>query len=161
MPFKKKPTKDTGEEIVKDDIDVTEELCYAVAEAVINRDDIIKTISKTTKCTNARAVVLQKEVLSSPLYKQIFEDYKNTMKGTVYDDDRDTIMLQYNNLIRKATQEKKYEVVVRILDKIRMLQAIGDKEMEFKMVFGFDPVIKGSTFNVNFNLIDEDYNKKK
>ena len=83
------------------------------------------------------------------------------MKGTVYDDDRDTIMLQYNNLIRKATQEKKYEVVVRILDKIRMLQAIGDKEMEFKMVFGFDPVIQGSTFNVNFNLIDENYNKKK
>lgn len=161
MPFKKKPTQNTGEETAKDDIDVTEELCYAVAEAVINRDDIIKTITKTTKCTNARAVVLQKEVLNSALYKQIFEDYKNTIKSTVYDDDRDTIMLQYNNLIRKATQEKKYEVVVRILDKIRMLQAIGDKEMEFKMVFGFDPVIKGSTFNVNFNLIDENYNKKK
>lgn len=130
--------------------ELTDELLYAVAEAVINRDNIIKAISKTIGCTESKAVQLQKEVLSSPRYKEVFEDYKAMLKSTVYEDDADTIMIQYNNLIRKATQEKKYEVVVRIIDKIRQLQAIGDKEMEFKVTFDFEPTDK-----VNLNLIKE------
>lgn len=146
MPFEKKRQVNNAD----DDFDITEELCYAVAEAVINRDDIVKAIMKTTKCTTARAISLQAEVLNSDKYKEIFEDYKNTLKNTVYEDDQDTIMIQYNNLIRKATQEKKYEVVVRILDKIRQLQAIGDKEMDFKMTFCFEPTDK-----TNLNIIQE------
>lgn len=134
----------------KDKYELTDELLYAVAEAVINRDNIIKAISKTIGCTESKAVQLQKEVLSSPRYKEVFEDYKSMLKSTVYEDDADTIMIQYNNLIRKATQEKKYEVVVRIIDKIRQLQAIGDKEMEFKVTFDFEPTDK-----VNLNLIKE------
>ena len=138
MTFKKKVTNNK-EDTSSKDFDITDELCYAVAEAVMNREDIVKAISVTLRCTNVRAIELQKKVLSSPRYQEIFEEYKNMMKSTVYQDDQDTIMIQYNNLIRKATQEKKYEVVVRILDKIRMLQSIGDKEMEFKMTFAFEP----------------------
>lgn len=149
MPFKKKLTNvDNSEE--KESIDITEELCYAVAEAVLLKEDICKAICKVTRCGAARAIQLQKEVLSSPLYKQIFDDYKNIATSTVFQEDENTIMVQYNNLIRKATAEKKYEVVVRILDKIRLMQAIGDKEMEFKMTFGFEP-----TKTTNINLINK------
>lgn len=158
MVFKKKFTEEENDNNNdnNESLDITDELCYAVAEAVINRDEIVKAIQKTIKCTTSRAIALQAEILKSAKYKEIFEDYKDTLKNTVYEDDQDTIMIQYNNLIRKATQEKKYEVVVRILDKIRQLQAIGDKEMEFKMTFSFKP-----TENTNLNLINEKNDNKE
>lgn len=154
MPFKKKISSDgDNEENNSKSFEITEELCFAVAEAVINRDDIQKAISQAARCTKVRALALQKEILQSPMYKKCFEEYKEILKGTVYEDDKDTIMLQYNNIIKKATQEKKYEVVVRVLDKIRQLQAIGDKEMEFKMTFSFEPTEK-----TNLNIISENLN---
>lgn len=153
MAFKKKSKIEEDDSNLS--IDITDELCYAVAEAVLFRDDIIKAICKVAKCQTSKALRLQNEILNSNKYKEIFEDYKQTIKGTVYEDDQDTILVQYNNLIRKATQEKKYEVVVRILDKIRQLQAIGDKEMEFKMTFSFKP-----TETTNLKLIEDNNDKK-
>ena len=45
-----------------------------------------------------------------------------------------TIMLQYNKLLRDAKAEGKFEVAARILKEIREIKAIDNEQMKFEVV---------------------------
>ena len=59
---------------------------------------------------------------------------KNIEAHTLVKDDMDTIMLLYNKMLREATAEKKYDVIIRILKEIRQIKAIEDEQTKFEVV---------------------------
>ena len=75
----------------------------------------------------------------------VLEGVKNAsfdeiVKITV-DDNIDTIQLNYNKLLRKAQAEGKYEVVLRVLDKIKQLKAIENEVISYMTENGLDTEI--------------------
>ena len=59
---------------------------------------------------------------------------KSIEAHTLVKDDMDTIMLLYNKMLREATAEKKYDVIIRILKEIRQIKAIEDEQTKFEVV---------------------------
>lgn len=160
MPFKKKPTNISRSEELEsfsnENWDVTETLCFAVAEAAYNRMDITEAIMKAANCTRTKAFKLQDKITKSELYKKCFDEYKAMQEATVFGESRKSMMVHYNELIRQATNQKKYEIVLRILDKIKELQGINNDEMDFNITFKFKP-----TDIVNLEMIKEGLSKSK
>jgi hypothetical protein len=73
-------------------------------------------------------------VLKHPDYKTVLEDIKNIESQTLVDEDMNTIMLQYNKLLRDAQKEGKFEVAARILKEIREIKAIDNEQMKFEVI---------------------------
>ncbi len=125
--------------------DIPEELYEVVAKACLYREDgphaVGAYLSKEQrkKLSSKEAESIYHQILKDPKFQDIMEDYKKVESISVIDDDMNTIMLQYNKIIKDATRDGKYEVVARVLKEIRQLKAIEDKQMEFKMTFAFKP----------------------
>lgn len=122
--------------MANNNIEITREIIEAVVLAQLYREDIISAIRKVIggKTTNAEINELYKEIIQHPDFPEVKDDIIKLEEATLIDEDADTIMLYYNRLLRKAQDEKKYEVIVRILKEIKQLKAIEDEQMQFEVI---------------------------
>ena len=126
-------------------IEIPEELYDIVAEACLYRGNPVQDIASymnrelRRKISIKEATQVYHDILKQPDFKDRMKSYLALEKATVIDDDEDTILLQYNRIIREATKDGKYEVVARVLDKIRQIKAIDDKQIDFNITFTFKP----------------------
>ena len=122
-----------------DDIEITREMLEAVAEAQLYREDAeIALKSFVKKITSKQLKALYRKILQHPDLPKIKEEFLKVEELSLVDDDVNTIQLIYNKLLKKAQFDGKYDVVAKILDKIRQLKAIDNNEMEFKIIFEGD-----------------------
>ncbi len=122
-----------------DDIEITREMLEAVAEAQLYREDVeIALKSFVGKITSKQLKNLYRRILQHPDLPKIKEEFIKVEEMTLIDDDVNTINLVYNKLLKKAQFDGKYDVVAKILDKIRQLKSIDNTEMEFKIIFEGD-----------------------
>lgn len=121
-----------------DGVEITDEMREAVALAILYREDPILALRKVDSCpkkiSNRDLNLIYNKIRNAP----DFEELKNSIKGveahTLVEDDMDTIMLMYNKMLRDATAEKKYDVIIRILKEIRQIKAIEDEQTKFEVV---------------------------
>lgn len=121
-----------------DGVEITDEMKEAVALAILYREDPILALRKVDSCpkkiSNRDLNLIYNKIRNAP----DFEELKNSIKGveahTLVEDDMDTIMLMYNKMLRDATAEKKYDVIIRILKEIRQIKAIEDEQTKFEIV---------------------------
>lgn len=121
-----------------DGVEITDEMKEAVALAILYREDPILALRKVDSCpkkiSNRDLNLIYNKIRNAP----DFEELKNSIKGveahTLVEDDMDTIMLMYNKMLRDATTEKKYDVIIRILKEIRQIKAIEDEQTKFEVV---------------------------
>ena len=119
-------------------VEITDEMKEAVTLAVLYREDPILALRKVDSCpkkiSNRDINLIYNKIRNAP----DFEELKNSIKGvethTLVKDDMDTIMLMYNKMLREATAEKKYDVIIRILKEIRQIKAIEDEQTKFEVV---------------------------
>lgn len=132
--------------------DIPEELYDAVAEACLYSENVPQTIIKffggTKKCSLKEASEFHKQILRDPKFRERMKDYVEVEKAGLFEDDRETILLKLNRIIRDANREGKYDTVVKTLDRIAKMLAIEDKQTEFKITFTFKP-----TEETNLKLI--------
>lgn len=119
-----------------DDCRITREMQEAVAIALLYREDPIIAIRRVVsgKPTSAELSSLYRAVLASKDFEEIKNDIVKLEEASLVNDNMDTIMLQYNKLLRDAQFEKKYEVAARILKEIRQLKSIENDEMRFEII---------------------------
>lgn len=120
------------------DIIITREMMEAVAYAQLYREEPILALQKVNavgnkKISNREMENVYREILKHPDFPQVKKEAIELETLTNVDDTIDTIQLNYNRLLKKAQAEGKYEVVVRILDKIRQLKAIDNEQMKFEI----------------------------
>lgn len=121
-----------------DGVEITDEMKEAVALAILYREDPILALRKVDSCpkkiSNRDLNLIYNKIRNAP----DFEELKNSIKGveahTIVKDDMDTIMLMYNKMLRDATAEKKYDVIIRVLKEIRQIKAIEDEQTKFEVV---------------------------
>lgn len=128
----------------------------AVAEACLYGENIQKAIQMSGKYTAKESLEIQKEILSDPKFKEKLNSYVEIEKASLFEDDRETILLKLNRIIRQATAKGQYDTVIKTLDRIAKMLSIEDKEMEFKMTFAFKP-----TEAINLKMIKEEIKKEK
>lgn len=121
-----------------DDIEITYEMMEAVAMAQLYRRDELnelrKVVSGSKKLTNDELKKLHKQVLLHPDFEIVKQDTVKVETCTLVDDNVDTITLMYNELLRDARFEKKYEVIIRILKELQKLKSISDEETKFEII---------------------------
>ncbi len=119
------------------DIDITDEMYTAVAEALLYREDATIKLKKVCPKTWTMGDIknVYNHILKSEKLKEVKDDYLKLESATLIDDNADTVMLVYNRLLQKAQIEGKYDVVARILKEIRQLKAIENEQMKFEVVF--------------------------
>lgn len=118
-------------------IEITHEMLEAVATASLYKEEATMALRKVLagkKLTNTELMTLYYNVLKHPDYKTVLEDIKNIESQTLVDEDMNTIMLQYNKLLRDAQKEGKFEVAARILKEIREIKAIDNEQMKFEVI---------------------------
>lgn len=123
------------------DIEVTREMMEAVAYAQLYREDEILALQKLNggkRIANAEMKSVYKAIIQHPDFQQVKQDAIALECLTTVDDNIDTIQLNYNKLLRKAQAEGKYEVVLRVLDKIKQLKAIENEQMKFEIKITVD-----------------------
>lgn len=117
--------------------EVTGEMFEALVSASLYGEDTTLAIQKIAPKGWTKQDVKQaiRYMLSQ---KERMEEFKKVLveleKTSLIDHDQDTIMLVYKRLMEKAAEEKKYEVVTRILREIRQLKAIENDQMKFEVV---------------------------
>lgn len=128
------------------DIEITNELMEVVALAQLYRRDAIIELMKALPQKKKMDEVKQlyKEILQHPKFKEVRNDAIKIEEATLIDDNVDTILLYYNELLREARFEKKYEVVTRVLKEIKQLKAIENDEMQFEVKFSIDDTRGGT-----------------
>lgn len=117
------------------DIEITTDMLDCVALALLYREDAITELRKvvTQKLTNKEMEALYRRILKSPEFETRKQEAVELESITLVDDNLDTVLLQYNQMLKKAKQEGKYEVAARILKEIRMIKAIDNEQNEFKI----------------------------
>lgn len=121
------------------EIEITREMLEAVAEAQLYREDVeIALKNFVGKITSKELKSLYRRILQHPDLPTIKKEFIEVEEMTLVDDDVNTINLVYNKLLKKAQFDGKYDVVAKILDKIRQLKSIDNNEMEFKIIFEGD-----------------------
>ena len=121
-----------------DGVEITDEMKEAVALAVLYREDPILALRKVDSCPKKISShdinLIYNKIRNAP----DFEELKNSMKSieahTLVNDALATIMLLYNIMLREATSEEKYDVIIRILKEIRQIKAIEDEQTKFEVV---------------------------
>lgn len=123
-----------------DDIEITTDMLDCVALALLYREDAITELRKvvTQKLTNKEMEALYRKILKSPEFEKRKQEAVKLESITLVDDNLDTVLLQYNQMLKKAKQEGKYEVAARILKEIRMIKAIDNEQNEFKIEITID-----------------------
>lgn len=123
-----------------DDIEITTDMLDCVALALLYREDAITELRKviTQKLTNKEMEALYRKILKSPEFEARKQEAVELESITLVDDNLDTVLLQYNQMLKKAKQEGKYEVAARILKEIRMIKAIDNEQNEFKIEITVD-----------------------
>lgn len=123
-----------------DDIEITTDMLDCVALALLYREDAITELRKviTQKLTNKEVEALYRKILKSPEFEARKQEAVELESITLVDDNLDTVLLQYNQMLKKAKQEGKYEVAARILKEIRMIKAIDNEQNEFKIEITVD-----------------------
>ena len=136
------------------------ELYYIVAEACLYAENVPQAIMKyykgSKRCTLQEAQEIHKKILRDPKFKEKLKDYVAIEKAGLFEDDRETILLKLNRIIRDASREGKYDTVVKTLDRIAKMLSIEDKQMDFKLTFAFKP-----TEAINLEMIKEERKKEK
>lgn len=119
-----------------DSIEITEEMMEAVAIASLYKTDPTLELRKvvTQKLTSSDMIRLLNRVRKDPRFEEVKNDLVKLECTSLVDEDMNTVLLQYNKLLRDAQQEKKYEVAARILGEIRKLKAIENEQMKFEIV---------------------------
>lgn len=122
------------------DIEITTDMLDCVALALLYREDAITELRKvvTQKLTNKEMEALYRRILKSPEFEARKQEAVELESITLVDDNLDTVLLQYNQMLKKAKQEGKYEVAARILKEIRMIKAIDNEQNEFKIEITID-----------------------
>lgn len=122
------------------DIEITTDMLDCVALALLYREDAITELRKvvTQKLTNKEMEALYRKILKSPEFEARKQEAVELESITLVDDNLDTVLLQYNQMLKKAKQEGKYEVAARILKEIRMIKAIDNEQNEFKIEITID-----------------------
>ena len=119
--------------------DITDEMYWAVAEALLYREDAVVKLKKMKLCPKDWTISdmnrVYQYILKDEKFKQIKDDYIKLETQTLVDDNLDTVMLVYNRILQQAQEEGKYDVVARILKEIRQLKAIENEQMKFEVVF--------------------------
>ena len=118
-------------------IEVTREMMEAVACAQLYREDYMVELRKVLsgkKLTSSELNQLYISIIKHPDFKQAKEDILNIEKSSLVEDDMDTVMLQYNKLLRDAQKEGKFEVAARILKEIREIKAIENEQTKFEVI---------------------------
>jgi len=120
-----------------ENIEITDEMKEAVAQAVIYRDDPLIALRKTdscpTKLKNRELELVYNKIITDPSFESLKEEIMSVEGKTLVNDNIDTIMLLYNKMLRQAMTEKKYEVIIRILKEIRQIKAIEDEQTKFEV----------------------------
>lgn len=122
------------------DIEITTDMLDCVALALLYREDAITELRKvvTQKLTNKEMEALYRRILKCPEFETRKQEAVELESITLVDDNLDTVLLQYNQMLKKAKQEGKYEVAARILKEIRMIKAIDNEQNEFKIEITID-----------------------
>lgn len=123
------------------DIEITREMMEAVAYAQLYREDPILALQKINggkRISNRDMDTILKNILRHPDFAQVKKEAIELETLTTVDDTIDTIQLNYNRLLKKAQAEGKYEVVLRVLDKIKQLKAIDNEQMKFEIKITVD-----------------------
>ena len=117
------------------EIEITRDMMEAVALCSIYKEDVENALRKV--CPQVKRPdeinALAKRILATPQFAKVKEDVIKLEKMTLIDDDVDTIELVYNDLIKEARFEKKYDVALRVLKELRTLKAITDDETKFEI----------------------------
>lgn len=123
-----------GSEI--DGIEITKEMVEAVAISKIYREDSETALLKSTtqRFKKGQLQIVLNTILKSEDYKAIQDDVLATEEAGLIDDNLNTVMLQYNRLLKNAQAEGKYEVAARILKEIRAIKAIENEQTKFEVV---------------------------
>lgn len=121
-------------------IEITTEIMETVAQALLYRDDVTFALKKIVPKGSTIADIndLYRRVLAEPKFKQIKEDFVKLEEATLIDDNLNTILLQYNRMLKDAQMERKYEVAARILKEIREIKSIESEHMKFEIKFEID-----------------------
>lgn len=121
-------------------IEITTEIMETVAQALLYRDDVTFALKKIVPKGSMIADIndLYRRVLAEPKFKQIKEDFVKLEEATLIDDNLNTILLQYNRMLKDAQMERKYEVAARILKEIREIKSIESEHMKFEIKFEID-----------------------
>lgn len=108
----------------------------SVAVAQLYRTDELTTVRKNVKekLTTDDLNKLYRRIITHPDFDVIKTEIVKLESCSLVDDTADTIALMYNDLLKEARFEKKYEVVIRILKEIQKLRAISDEESKFEIV---------------------------
>lgn len=123
------------------DIEITREMMEAVAYAQLYREDPILALQKINggkRISNRDMDTILKGILKHPDFPKVKKEAIELETLTTVDDTIDTIQLNYNRLLKKAQAEGKYEVVLRVLDKIKQLKAIDNEQMKFEIKITVD-----------------------
>ena len=135
--------------------DIPEELYDIVADACLYNENvnqaILKYFKSTKKCTPKEAAEIHKAILKDPKFKERMDDCVKVEKAGLFEDDRETILLKLNRIIRDANAEGKYDTVVKTLDRIAKMLSIEDKQTEFHITWFFKP-----TQATNLKMIKEE-----
>lgn len=118
-------------------VEVTREMMEVVASAQLYREDYMVELRKVLsgkKLTSSELNQLYINIIKHPDFKQVKEDILNIEKSSLVEDDMDTVMLQYNKLLRDAQKEGKFEVATRILKEIREIKAIENEQTKFEVI---------------------------
>lgn len=118
-------------------VEVTKEMMEVVASAQLYREDYMVELRKVLsgkKLTSSELNQLYINIIKHPDFKQVKEDILNIEKSSLVEDDMDTVMLQYNKLLRDAQKEGKFEVAARILKEIREIKAIENEQTKFEVI---------------------------
>lgn len=121
-----------------DGVEITNEMKEAVALAILYREDPILALRKVDSCpkkiSNRDLNLIYNKIRNAPDFEELKNSIKSVEAHTIVEDDMDTIMLMYNKMLRDATTEKKYDVIIRILKEIRQIKAIEDEQTKFEVV---------------------------
>ena len=117
------------------DIEISYSLIETVVLAQLYRRDPLLDLRAVVKgkLTNKELSALYKRILQSPEFGETKKDIIKLEELTLVDDSVDTIALMYNNMLKQAQFEKKFDVVIRILKEIQKLKAIENNETKFEI----------------------------
>ena len=117
------------------DIEISYSLIETVVLAQLYRRDPLLDLRTAVKekLTNKELSALYKRILQSPESGETKKDIIKLEELTLVDDSVDTIALMYNNMLKQAQFEKKFDVVIRILKEIQKLKAIENNETKFEI----------------------------
>lgn len=142
MPRYKKTQENNSEEQISNETSISSELFDIVTEACLYNKDPVQAIKTKAKKTLQESRELYKKILQHPEFKERMNAYTELEKLTLFSEDRETLLLKLYKIIQEANFEKRYDIVVKTLDRIAKMLSIEDKQMEFKITFSFEPTEK-------------------